>query len=291
MKDLSTFDEWILTDDFRYEVIERIESALPIKWPYEYAILYLAKFNTEVSVDNVVDWLVRRFDFEIKREQHNTLILRAMDRLAKRFKKQTWSFGELIKETLFVNPEIINLFNDVKYFAYIKERLEYGLIDFRRTFRTELILDQEKKLALYRNYSRNELMFIFEAKVPEGSWREGVSKVDNHYLLFINLNKADDVEEHLQYKDFFKDPTTFHWQSQNKTSHTSAQGQEYVNHEGRDIHVHLFVRKFPEMHKMTLPFMYLGELDYVSSHGDKPMTILWKLQQSVPEDLYHDLIR
>ena len=70
MKDLSTFDEWILADDFRYEIIERIESALPIKWPYEYAILYLAKFNTEVSVDNVVDWLIRRFDFEIKREQH-----------------------------------------------------------------------------------------------------------------------------------------------------------------------------------------------------------------------------
>ena len=179
----------------------------------------------------------------------------------------------------------------ISYFAYIKERLEYGLIDFRRTFRTELVLDQEKKLALYRNYSRNELMFIFEAKVPEGTWREGVSRVDNHYLLFINLNKADDVEEHLQYKDFFKDPTTFHWQSQNKTSHTSAQGQEYVNHKERDIHVHLFVRKFSKMHGMTLPFMYLGELDYVSSHGDKPMTILWKLHQSVPEDLYHDLIR
>ena len=38
----------------------------------------------------------------------NTLILRAMDRLSKTFKKQTWSFGELIKETLFVNAEIIN---------------------------------------------------------------------------------------------------------------------------------------------------------------------------------------
>ena len=291
MKDLNIFDEWILADDYRYEVVERIESALPIKWPYEYAILYLAKLNTEVSVVNVVDWLTRRFDLEIKREQHETLILRAMDRLSKKHKKQTWSFGELVKETFFVNPEVIELFNDDKYFDYIQERLEYGLIDFRRTFRTELALDQEKKLALFRNYSRNELMFIFEARVPEGTWREGVSKVDNHYLLFINLNKAEDVEEHLQYKDFFKDPTTFHWQSQNKTSHASAQGQEYVNHKERNIHVHLFVRKFSKMYGMTLPFMYLGELDYVSSHGDKPMTIIWKLHQPVPEDLYHDLIR
>ena len=28
MKDLNTFDEGILADDFRYEVVERIESAL-----------------------------------------------------------------------------------------------------------------------------------------------------------------------------------------------------------------------------------------------------------------------
>jgi len=291
MKDLSAFDEWILADVFRYEIVERIESALPIKWPYEYAILYLAKFTNEVSVDKVVSWLSKRFDFEIKREQHDTLILRAMDRLSSGTKKQTWSFGDLIEGTFIVNPEITEQFNDDIYFAYIKERLEYGLIDFRRTFRTELVLEQEKKLALYQNYSRNELMFIFEAKVPEGSWREGISKVDNHYLLFINLNKAEDVDDHLHYKDFFKDTTTFHWQSQNKTSHTSAQGLEYVNHKERDTHIHLFVRKFSKMHGMTLPFMYLGELDYISSHGDKPMTILWKLRQSVPEDLYHDLIR
>jgi hypothetical protein len=134
-------------------------------------------------------------------------------------------------------------------------------------------------------------MFIFEAKVPEGTWREGVSRVDNHYLLFINLNKAEDVEDHLLYKDFFKDPTTFHWQSQNKTSHESGQGQEYINHKERDIHIHLFIRKFSTMHGMTLPFMYLGEIDYVSSHGDKPMNIIWKLHKPVPEDLYHDLIR
>ncbi|WP_210471748.1 DUF3427 domain-containing protein [Sporosarcina sp. 6E9] len=291
MDDLNVYDEEILENDLKYEIVERIESMLSIKWPYEYAIIYLAKSSNEISINDVVAWLTKRFDLEINRDEHETLILRAMDRLSKRYKKQKWSFGEIKNEIFYVERAISEILTDYGYANYVKDRLEYGLIDFRRSFRTDLVLAREKKLALYRNYTRNELMFIFEAKVPEGTWREGVSRVDNHYLLFINLNKAEDVEDHLLYKDFFKDPTTFHWQSQNKTSHESGQGQEYINHKERDIHIHLFIRKFSTMHGMTLPFMYLGEIDYVSSHGDKPMNIIWKLHKPVPEDLYHDLIR
>ena len=66
---------------------------------------------------------------------------------------------------------------------------------------------------------------------------------------------------------------------------------DYVNHKERGLHIHLFVRKFIKMHNMTMPFTYLGEVEYVSSHGDKPMNIIWKLHNPVPEDLYHDLIR
>ena len=291
MKDLNTFDEEILAEDFKYEVVERIENMLSIKWPYEYAIIYLSQSKKDISIVDVVKWLTSRFDLEIKHDEHDTLILRAMDRLSKRHKKKSWHFGVLKDEVFYVDNAVSEVFHDDSYSNYVKERLEYGLIDFRRSFRTDLVLGQVKKISLYRNYTRNELMFIFEAEVPEGTWREGVSRVDNHYLLFINLNKSDDVEEHLLYKDFFKDPTTFHWQSQNKTSHESGQGQEYIYHKERDIHIHLFIRKFSEMHGMTLPFMYLGEVDYVGSHGDKPMNITWKLHQSVPEDLYHDLIR
>lgn len=291
MKDLNTHDEEILANAFKYEIVERIESMLSIKWPYEYAIIYLAKSQKEISINDIVQWLTKRFDLEIKRDEHETLILRAMDRLSKRFKKQKWTFGELENGVFYIENAVSEVFSDNDYAHYVRERLEYGLIDFRRSFRTNLIFNQDKKISLYRNYTRNELMFIFEAKVPEGTWREGVSRVDNHYLLFINLNKAEDVEEHLLYKDFFKDPTTFHWQSQNKTSHESGQGQDYVHHKARDIHVHLFIRKFSEMHGMTLPFMYLGEVDYMNSHGDKPMNIVWKLHQPVPEDLYHDFIR
>jgi len=89
----------------------------------------------------------------------------------------------------------------------------------------------------------------------------------------------------------FLDQKHFHWQSQNQTSHNSSVGQNFIRHKELGIHIHLFVRKFEEMHGMTLPFTYLGKVDYVSSYGDKPMSITWRLHHPVPEDLYIDLIR
>jgi hypothetical protein len=93
------------------------------------------------------------------------------------------------------------------------------------------------------------------------------------------------------YHDYFVNPQHFHWQSQNATSHDSTVGQNYIHHQARNIHIHLFVRKFEEMHRAALPFAYLGEIDYVSSHGDKPMNITWKLHKPIPEALYTDFIR
>ena len=153
MKDINTFDEEILANAFKYEIIERIESMLSIKWPYEYAVIYLAKSKKEVSIHDVVQWLTKRFDLQIIREEHETLIVRAMDRLSKRHKKHKWSFGELKNEVFYIENTISELFNDDRYASYVMERLEYGLIDFRRSFRTDLVFNQRKKL-LYTEITR-----------------------------------------------------------------------------------------------------------------------------------------
>jgi hypothetical protein len=140
----------------------------------------------------------------------------------------------------------------------------------------------------YQNYTRSEVKFLFQA---DGEWREGVSRVGNDYILFVNLNKGAAVADHLHYHDYFIDHQHFHWQSQNATAHHSERGKDYVHQQARGIHIHLFVRKFVEMHGVTLPFTYLGEIGYESSHGDQPMNVTWRLQHAVPDDLFADLIR
>ncbi|WAA08970.1 DUF3427 domain-containing protein [Fervidibacillus albus] len=291
MKDMNELDEKILNHPLMLEVLERIEGQFPIKWPYEIIILELAFLQKKVTTNDVVTQLQKRFMTTIQNEKHCSLIEHAMCRLSSPYKKQKWSFGVKKGDAFILNDDMLNLTGDAEFFRYLKERLEYGIIEYRRTYQPQRFLTNGEKLTLYQNYTRNDIIFLYQAGVKEGSWREGVHPAGNHYFLFVNLNKADHVEEHLKYKDYFIDQSHFHWQSQNKTSHESKVGQNYIHHKNKGIHIHLFVRKFDKMHGMTLPFMYLGEVDYVSSHGDKPMNINWRLHHPIPEDLFIDLIR
>ncbi|SFI62154.1 DUF3427 domain-containing protein [Thermoflavimicrobium dichotomicum] len=291
MKDLNEFDQKLLENTYAVEVVERIEQMLPIKWPYELAILELALKKQQVMVEDVVEHLQQRFALEMDIEKHQGLIVQAMAKLASPYKKQNWIFGSIDNHVFYVNDRFIEMVrNDDEIRSYVEERLNYGMIEFRRTFKPEYFLGKNKRLILYQNYTRDDIIFLSESGAKPGSWREGVRRVGEHYFLFVNLKKNETVEEHLRYQDYFIDQSTFHWQSQNQTSHDSSVGQNYIHHKDRGYHIHLFVRKFEKMHGMTLPFTYLGEVDYVESHGDKPMNIIWKLHHPVPDDLFIDLI-
>lgn len=286
MDDQNTRDNEILNDPFRLEIVQRLEQMLPLKWPYEFMVLDLAFRNSSVNAEAVVTELKKRFGPSVSLDAHRPYIEKAMQRLVESIKKQTWSFGDYADGTFTMNEDIKTVWDE-----YLQQRLEYGLSEFRRTYKPDQYFGNQNSVIPYQNYTRDDLIFLFKSNNKPGSWREGISRVDNHYLLFINLNKHADVADHLHYSDFFIDQQTFHWQSANQTSHASDRGQDYVHHKERGIHIHLFVRKFNEMYGMTLPFTYLGEVDYVSSQGDKPMSIKWHLHQPVPDDLFNDFIR
>ncbi|QXX29847.1 DUF3427 domain-containing protein [Bacillus amyloliquefaciens] len=289
MDDLNVTDEGILNNPLVVGIVARLEQQLPIKWPYEWLILQSGFHKNIITIEDVKESLEKQFHIQITTDTHDDLIQRAMERLTKSDQKQNWRFGTLQGDTFKLDPEVSEILTDPLFGPYIKERVHYGLIEFRRMNNIEALASKEIKLTLYQTYTRNELIYLFQSTDQEGTWREGVRRVKNHYLIFINLNKSEKVEDHLLYKDYFIDPSHFHWQSQNQTSHTSSVGQNFIHHKEKGYHIHLFVRKFTEMHNITLPFIYVGEADYVSSHGDKPMNVKWKLHQPVPENLYVDL--
>lgn len=291
MNDTNSFDERILNNPYLLEMVQRLEQSLPLKWPYEFAILSLAKQYDKVSVTDVTSYLTSRFGVDLEVEQHESYILRAMERLAAPYKKQKWVFGRCVESTFIFDEEFKKSLNLPDIDVYIVARMDYGLTEFRRTYNPTSFFKENQKVQLYQNYTRNELMYLFQSTAKEGSWREGISRVDNHYLFFVTLNKDKNKAERLQYNDHFIDTSHFHWQSSNQTSHASERGQDYIHHKERGLHIHLFVRKFEQMYGETLPFTYVGELDYVSSVGDKPMNIKWKLHHALPQDLFNDFVR
>lgn len=273
------------------QISEYLEAMCPIKWPYEFILLLIVIEQKQpvVQIKDIEQRLASYFNQTVDSQKHTSLIRSAMKSLSIPYKEMKWSFGEAKNEFFEVDFQFIKLISNSAFAkTYISDRIHYGLKFFRRHFRPNTFLGEGERFILYQNYTRNDIQFLSEDSAKRGTWREGVQRVEKDYFLFINLNKDTAVDEHLHYKDYFMDPRTFHWQSQNQTSHSGTRGQHYLDHQKLGYRIHLFVRKQAKQYGITLPFMYLGQVDYVSSSGDKPMNIVWKLHHAVPLDLFED---
>lgn len=84
------------------------------------------------------------------------------------------------------------------------------------------------------------------------------------------------------YHDYSINDTLFHWQSQSNTSETSQTGQRYIHHREQGSKVLLFVREYKKQNSVTMPYTFLGMVNYVSHIGSKPMSITWQLDTPIP---------
>ncbi|THD57112.1 MAG: DUF3427 domain-containing protein [Bradyrhizobium sp.] len=55
---------------------------------------------------------------------------------------------------------------------------------------------------------------------------------------------------------------------------------------GERVHVHLFVRPTKKTGSNPTPFVYCGQVDFVSWKGDGPISITWRLREAVPPSLH-----
>jgi superfamily II DNA or RNA helicase/HKD family nuclease len=147
-------------------------------------------------------------------------------------------------------------------------------------------------LAVHASYSREEILsalgFASLRRTPS-TMREGVAWCEavNADAFLITLKKTEsDYSPTTMYRDFALSPELFHWESQSTTSSSSATGQRYIHHLHRGSHILLFVREAKTNSLGTAPYVFLGPADYVSHEGDRPMAITWRLQRSMPMDVY-----
>lgn len=140
----------------------------------------------------------------------------------------------------------------------------------------------------YKAYVRADIPPLFGLKHSE-FWRQGFIRQRNQTFLLVTLDKSGH-EEAFKYQDRFISPNEFQWQSQNQTMQKSKAGESIRDHKQLGIDVHLFVRakgKTPE--GRGAPFYYLGRVDFKSWEGDKPITVRWVMDSSVPELLWKEL--
>ncbi|MDK1361356.1 DUF3427 domain-containing protein [Arthrobacter sp. zg-Y1219] len=98
---------------------------------------------------------------------------------------------------------------------------------------------------------------------------------------------AKDRSASIMYKDYAMSQDVFHWESQNSTSPTSPVGRRYLNHKVAGTQILLFTRACENDESgLTMPYVCLGQLDYMQHTGSKPIAITWKLQRSMPADVF-----
>jgi hypothetical protein len=147
-------------------------------------------------------------------------------------------------------------------------------------------------LQIHASYSLAELLAAFGVSNPGSARGTGVRWIESEAadVFWFNLRKT---EKHFSPTTMYADRAIstwlMQWESQNATSDDSKTGQRYVNHRERGSSVHLFFRETKETDgQLGAPaYLYAGPAVYVQHSGNRPMRILWKLENELPADVFH----
>jgi len=183
--------------------------------------------------------------------------------------------------------------------AIVEELLElFDLLEERADHLTyplgEAGAEAPALLAPLSIHARHSLVEIFSAfgRITPGKFyqhREGVyrDEATNSDLFFVTLEKSErDYSPSTLYKDYAISPTLFHWESQTLTTQRSPTGQRYIKHRELGGQILLFVRARKKQDGLTMPYTFLGPVDYVSHKGERPIAFTWKLRRPMPADFF-----
>ena len=140
-------------------------------------------------------------------------------------------------------------------------------------------------LQAWSRYLRENIAPAFGLTFSQAIWNAGFVAQGSEVFLLVTLAKEDMNTDH-RYVDHFVSDREFAWQSQNRTTRASKHGQILSNHRTQGKHVHLFVRPMKKTGSKPTPFLYCGEVNFVSWEGDAPISITWRLREAVPPQLH-----
>lgn len=149
-------------------------------------------------------------------------------------------------------------------------------------------------LQLHCRYSGDQVMagFRFLQNGHLAERREGVHfhEETNCDLLFVTLQKTEKhYSPSTMYQDCALSPQQFQWETQGRATTQSVRGQRNLRHRELGIIPLLFVRERPKDDRgETIPFVFLGPAELVRHEGERPIRIVWQLQEAMPADFYRE---
>lgn len=119
--------------------------------------------------------------------------------------------------------------------------------------------------------------------------REGVRRFDasNTDLFLVTFQKDENVSASTNYRDYPLAPDRLHWESQSTTSLKSAMARRYIHHHELNGNI-IIATRFNKRNKVDTAsaYTFLGNVDYVTHSGEKPIQFEWSLRRDMPKQLY-----
>lgn len=150
-----------------------------------------------------------------------------------------------------------------------------------------------KKLFLFHDLSRAEVHNVFAPEEPftpqAGSWGlHGIIRLNTHpgdFVLFVTFGQSGsgyNFDEGLDVNGILR------WQSQPAQTLQSKTVQDLINQSEDGCRVHLFLRTASKRKSKSVPYTYLGLLQYVThdAERERPVHIAWQLLDwPIPADV------
>ena len=186
-------------------------------------------------------------------------------------------------------------FASTAFCMHLADLLEYSLGNWVAGFRDEC---QGAPLALYQRYSRKDACRLLCWEHDDSSTVYGYTFKTNDWVIFVTLDKAEEIASSTKYLDGFESPDSFNWMTRNNVrldSNEPRMLRELM--EGRRAdNVHLFVKKEDGE---GADHYYLGrvfpqEMEQASIADDsgvqRPVVeVRFKLEREVRHDVYRYL--
>lgn len=102
-------------------------------------------------------------------------------------------------------------------------------------------------------------------------------------LLFVTLDKSEGYHDRIAYHDYAISAERFHWQTQNNAGPDTPSGRRYLESATNGWQFQLFVRP-----RKGDAYRACGPVVLESAEGDRPMSIVWKLETSLPVRLFRE---
>jgi superfamily II DNA or RNA helicase/HKD family nuclease len=272
----------------QYSYIKFFDNQLPIKRVYEFAIIRTLIDNISMTTDGLFSHMKKYIESPSLDDFKH-----AISYLDHKFfsSTETKKFGKPI----LIEHNSISLRNSLK--KYLKNKIFKDFIDHTIDYGLLRYMDEYGYhnfgypfLKLYQTYDKIDIPHLARFdKSFQGMIMSGLIKIENNFYLFVNLNKIA-VKESIDYADHFESRSVFQWESPNSTSQASPVGIDLINHNERNIKIHLLVRKFASNESINKGYSneltYLGTMNVIKYEHNKPIRFLFKLDNIIPEALY-----